>query len=188
MGTSVAESRSSPGSGERIGAYRVEKLLGRGGMGEVFLAWDDRLRRRVAIKRIRRDRTLDPALRQRLLREARAAAGLSHPAIVQIFDLIEDASGDCLVLEYVEGKTLAATLAAGPLETAFALRLAREIASGLAAAHAAGIVHRDLKPENVIVTPAGHAKVLDFGLARMRPGPPTTSSSPSMAPCWAPST
>lgn len=164
----MAESRSSPGGEESIGAYRVEKLLGRGGMGEVFLAWDARLKRRVAIKRIRRDRTLDPALRQRLLREARAAAGLSHPAIVQVYDLVEDTSGDCLVLEYVAGKTLAATLAAGPLETGLAVRLAREIAGGLATAHAAGIVHRDLKPENVIVTPSGHAKVLDFGLARMR--------------------
>jgi len=137
-------------------------------MGEVFLAWDDRLKRRVAVKRIRRDRDLQPALRQRLLREAQAVAGLNHPAIVQVHDLIEDASGDCLVLEYVEGQTLAARLAGGPLEIAQALRLAAEIASGLAAAHAAGIVHRDLKPENVIVTPAGHAKVLDFGLARMR--------------------
>jgi eukaryotic-like serine/threonine-protein kinase len=164
----VAEPESSPGSGERIGAYRIVELLGRGGMGEVFLAWDDRLKRRVAIKRIRRDRDLQPSSRQRLLREARAVAGLSHPAVVQVFDLIEDASGDCLILEYVEGRTLAAALADGPLEILQALRLARESASGLAAAHAAGIVHRDLKPENVIVTPSGHAKVLDFGLARMR--------------------
>jgi eukaryotic-like serine/threonine-protein kinase len=164
----VAEPKPSPESGERIGAYRIVELLGRGGMGEVFLAWDDRLKRRVAIKRIRRDRDLQPSSRQRLLREARAVAGLSHPAVVQVFDLIEDASGDCLVLEYVEGRTLAAALADGPLEILRALRLAREIASGLAAAHAAGIVHRDLKPENVIVTPSGHAKVLDFGLARMR--------------------
>ncbi|PYQ63524.1 MAG: hypothetical protein DMF53_09915, partial [Acidobacteria bacterium] len=137
-------------------------------MGEVFLAWDNRLKRRVAIKRIRHDQGLDAVLRQRLLREARAAAGLSHPAVVQVHDLIEDAAGDCIVLEYVEGRTLAALLAeAGPLEPAAAVRLACEIAGGLAAAHAAGIVHRDLKPENVIVTPAGHAKILDFGLAHM---------------------
>ena len=164
----MPESSAFPGSEERIGAYRIEKLLGRGGMGEVFLAWDDRLRRRVAIKRIRHDRSLEPALRKRLLREARAAAGLNHPAIVQIHDLVEEVSGDCLVLEYVEGKTLAATLKEGSLEMALAMRLGREIAGGLAAAHAAGIVHRDLKPDNVIVTPSGHAKVLDFGLARMR--------------------
>ena len=156
------------GSEERIGAYQILGLLGRGGMGEVFLAWDDRLKRRVAIKRLRRDSDLHPSLRRRLLREARAVASLSHPAIVQVYDLLEDAAGDCLVLEYAEGKTLAATLAAGPLEPALAIRLVREIADGLAAAHAARIVHRDLKPENVIVTPSSHAKVLDFGLARMQ--------------------
>lgn len=154
---------------ERIGAYRVVSLLGRGGMGEVFLAWDDRLKRRVAIKRIRTDKGLSPAMRQRLLREARAVASVSHPSVVQLYDLIESEDGDCLVLEYVEGKTLTAVLSAGgPLEPATAVRLAREIAEGLAAAHAAGIVHRDLKTENVIVTPEGHAKILDFGLAQMR--------------------
>src|SRR4051812_3708353 len=137
-------------------------------MGEVFLAWDSRLRRRVAIKRIRHDHGLNPAMRQRLLREARAVAGLSHPAVVQVYDLIEDATGDCILLEHVEGRTLAATLAeSGRLEPETAVRLAGEIASGLAAAHAAGIVHRDLKAENVIVTPAGRAKILDFGLAQM---------------------
>lgn len=154
---------------ERIGAYQVVSLLGLGGMGEVFLARDDRLRRRVAIKRLRHDKGLTPAMRQRLLREARAVAGISHPSVVQVYDLIEDDGRDCLVLEYVEGKTLTAVLAGGgPLEPALAARLAREIAEGLAAAHAAEIVHRDLKSENVIVTPSGHAKILDFGLARMR--------------------
>ncbi len=155
---------------EHIGSYRVLGRLGRGGMGEVFLAWDDRLRRKVAIKRIRGDSEVSPTLRQRLLREARAAASLSHSAIVQIYDLIADDEGDCIVMEYVEGRTLGARLSEGPLPLETALRLARDIAEGLATAHAAGIVHRDLKADNVIVTPAGHARVLDFGLARRLSG------------------
>ena len=162
----MASSGSSPDSGQRIGAYEVQRLLGRGGMGEVFLAWDARLRRQVAIKRVRSDRGLDTPSRQRLLREARAVAGLSHPAIVHVYDLIEDAgAGDCIVMEYVEGRTLTAEIGGGLLEPARAIRLGHEIAEGLTAAHAAGIVHRDLKSENVIVTVSGHAKILDFGLA-----------------------
>ena len=168
----MTEPGAAAGSGERIGAYEIQGPLGRGGMGEVFLAWDNRLKRRVAIKRIRADQGIESTLRQRLLREARAAAGLSHPAIVQVYDLIEDATGDSIVLEYVEGRTLAAILAgSGPLDPVAAVRLTCEIAGGLAAAHAAGIVHRDLKTDNVIVTPTGHAKILDFGLAQMRVRP-----------------
>jgi len=109
---------------------------------------------------------LTPTLRQRLLREAQAVAGLSHPAIVHVYDLLEGTEDDCIIMEYVQGATLAEALKGGPLAPATALRLAREIASGLDAAHTAGIVHRDLKAENVIVTPAGQAKILDFGLAK----------------------
>ncbi|HVT14891.1 MAG TPA: protein kinase [Thermoanaerobaculia bacterium] len=153
--------------GERIGAYRVERRLGRGGMGEVFLAFDDRLGRLVAIKRIRHDGPLSDVQRQRFRREARAAARLNHPALVQVFDLVEDDGGDTLVLEYVEGRTLAEMVEAqGPLDPALAVRLGREIALGLQAAHAAGFVHRDLKTENVMVTPAGRVKILDFGLVK----------------------
>lgn len=149
---------------ERIGAYRLERPLGQGGMGEVFLARDERLGRRVAIKRVRPGTS--PALRERLRREARAAARLSHPAVVQVYDILEDSAGDAIVLEYAEGCTLRAVLADGLPPPALAVRLAREIAEGLAAAHGAGLVHRDLKAENVVVTPEGHAKILDFGLVK----------------------
>jgi serine/threonine-protein kinase len=150
----------------RIGVYRIESRLGHGGMGEVFLAWDERLERRVAVKRIRPDSGLSAEQRERFRREARLAARLSHPAIVQIYDLVTEGGDDAIVMEYVEGRTLAARLASGRMETAETLRLAQEIAAGLAAAHAAGLIHRDLKAANVIVTPDGRAKILDFGLAR----------------------
>jgi serine/threonine-protein kinase len=135
----------------------------------VFLAWDERLGRRVAVKRILRD-TPRPQDRERLLREARAAARLSHPAVVQVYDLVEDPAGDAIVMEYVEGRTLRALLTEGLPPVGAAVRMAREIVEGLAAAHAAGLVHRDLKAENVVVTREGHAKILDFGIAKVPDG------------------
>lgn len=147
-----------------FGSYIVESRLGMGGMGEVFLARDERLQRKVALKRIREDLEVDPRRLERFRREARAVAGLSHPAIVQVFDVVSTDSGDCLVMEYVEGPSLAELLADGPLDLDQALRLGMEIAQGLAEAHTRGFVHRDLKPENVRLSAAGHAKILDFGL------------------------
>ncbi|HEX4965829.1 MAG TPA: protein kinase [Thermoanaerobaculia bacterium] len=149
----------------RIGPYRVERRLGHGGMGEVFLAHDERLGRRVAIKRVRQGSGADRQS-ERLRREARVAARLSHAAVVHVYELVEDAAGLAIVMEYVEGRTLAALTAEGLPQPALAVRLAREVAEGLAAAHAAGLVHRDLKGENVVVTRDGHAKILDFGLAK----------------------
>jgi serine/threonine-protein kinase len=135
---------------DRIGPYRLIRRLGMGGMGEVFLAYDDRLERPVAIKQVRRESARDPSRRERLLREARAAARLNHPNIVQVYDILEadpgDAeSGDSIVMEYVSGRSVAELLHAGPLPLPTAIGLARQIAGGLAAAHAAGLVHRDLK-------------------------------------------
>ncbi|HSS79384.1 MAG TPA: protein kinase [Thermoanaerobaculia bacterium] len=149
----------------RIGPYRLARRLGQGGMGEVFLAWDERLGRRVALKRIRR---LEPTAqeRERFRREASAAARLCHPAVVQIYDVVEGATGDALVFEYVEGRTLRDLLEEGLPSPTLAVRLAREISEGLAAAHSTGLIHRDLKAENVMVTADGHAKILDFGISK----------------------
>ena len=158
-----------------IGAYRLVAPLGHGGMGEVFLAWDERLKRNVAIKRIRDKRSRDEssrddATRDRFRREARAVAQLNHPAIVQVFDVIEGdgGSGDSIVMEYVEGRSLLRAIAPGDLDLLTVVRLAGEIAAGLGEAHGKGLVHRDLKPENVMLTagPRPRAKILDFGLAR----------------------
>ncbi|HYO14684.1 MAG TPA: protein kinase, partial [Thermoanaerobaculia bacterium] len=155
---------------ERVGPYRLTEPIGRGGMGTVWRAWDERLKRQVAIKHIRADTRLT-ALRQRLWREAQAAARLNHPAIVHIYDLVEDPAGDWIVMELVEGKTLRDLVEEqGPLPFARAIRLGLDIAAGLAEAHSRGVLHRDLKASNVMVTPSGQAKILDFGLAKQLPG------------------
>jgi serine/threonine-protein kinase len=155
---------------EKIGPYRIEGRLGAGGMGEVYRAWDERLERWVALKTVRAEAAGSAGARERFRREARSAAALSHAAIVQIYDILEWEDGDAIVMELVDGESLARRLARGRLGVREAVRLGREIAEGLAAAHAKGLIHRDLKPENVMVTPAGHAKILDFGLARRLDG------------------
>jgi serine/threonine protein kinase/Tfp pilus assembly protein PilF len=151
---------------EKIGPYRVYERLGVGGMGEVFKAYDDRLDRWVAIKRIRPDREDAEDNRERFKREARATARLNHPAIVHLYGIFQEGDSDCIVMEYVEGRTLDSILAEGPLDPLRVASLGHEIASGLAEAHANGILHRDLKAENIIITPRGRSKILDFGLAK----------------------
>lgn len=149
-----------------IGPYQVLKRLGAGGMGEVFLAYDERLDRQVAIKRIRSDAVSTPERRERFRREARMAAKLNHPAIVQIYDVLSEGDGSFIVMEHVEGTNLRSLLDDGPLPVAEVATLARDVAEGLAEAHRHGIVHRDLKSENVLVTPEGRAKIADFGIAK----------------------
>lgn len=149
---------------EQIGPYRLEARLGAGGMGEVWRAWDKRLKRRVALKRVQGDH--DAMARERFRREAEAGARLSHAAIVQVYDILEDRSGDWLVMELVEGGTLRHRLAQGPLSLREILLWGREVAEGLAEAHRHGILHRDLKAGNVMLTASGHAKISDFGLAK----------------------
>ena len=151
--------------GASIAGYEVLKLAGRGGMGEVYRARDTRLGRVVALKLLPDRFASDPRRLARLEREARLLAALNHPRIASIHGIAEEGDLRALVLEWVEGQTLAERLAAGPLPRAEVLRIAMQIAEALEAAHQNGIVHRDLKPSNVVLTGAG-VKVLDFGLAR----------------------
>jgi TOMM system kinase/cyclase fusion protein len=150
----------------KIGSYRIERKLGSGGMGVVYRAFDEVLLRPLAIKQLLANRA-DPAAVRRFRREAQAAARLSHPAIVHIYEIVETAEGDWLVMELVEGETLARKMSDASLSLAELVRLGREIAEGLAEAHRHRVIHRDLKASNVMVTASGHAKILDFGLAKI---------------------
>ena len=166
--------------GRRIGVYQLQGLLGAGGMGEVYRARDTELGRDVAIKILPRLFTSDPDRLARFEREARVLASLNHPHIGAIYGL-EDADGiRALVLELVEGETLADRITRGPIPVQDTLGIARQMADALDAAHERGIVHRDLKPANIKITPDGVVKVLDFGLAKAtagdRPGPDLTQS------------
>src|SRR5687767_67587 len=156
--------------GQRIGVYEIRSLLGAGGMGEVFRACDTKLGRDVAIKVLPAEFTSDPDRLARFEREARLLATLNHPHIGAIHGF-EDASGiQALVLELVEGETLADRLSRGPIAIREELLIAGQIAEALEAAHDRGIVHRDLKPANIKITPDGNVKVLDFGLAKLHAG------------------
>ncbi len=153
--------------GKRVGKYRIEELLGIGGMGEVFRAWDRERQVQVALKRLPPEAAVDDALRRRFRREAEAAAKLDHPAIVHFVELLEADAGCWLVMEYVEGTSLADLIEYhGALTPERVLVLARQIVEGLQAAHEKEIIHRDLKTENVLVDHAGRARILDFGLAK----------------------
>ena len=153
--------------GGRLGGYEVLGLLGAGGMGEVYSARDTRLDRDVALKVLPDDLAQDPERRRRFEREARALAALSHPGIAVLHGLEEAEGVLYLVMELVEGPTLAERLKAGPLRLSEALGLAQQTADALEAAHEGGILHRDLKPQNIKVTPEGRVKLLDFGLAKV---------------------
>ncbi|MBY0495353.1 MAG: tetratricopeptide repeat protein [Cyanobacteria bacterium] len=167
--------------GTSVGPYRILSHLGSGGMGEVWLAEDTRLRRRVALKMVRAAADADPASRERLMREARAAAALNHQHIATVHDVLEEQGEVVIVFEYVEGETLHARIARERIPVAEAIDLASQIAKALAAAHAQGIIHRDLKPANVIIGVDRHVKVLDFGIARML-AVGTTQTTPAASP------
>jgi serine/threonine-protein kinase len=157
------------GDPARIGHFRVVSRLGHGGMGIVYRAEDEKLRRTVALKVLPREFAEDPERRRRFLREARSAAALTHPNIATVYEVGEDDGRIYIAMELVEGESLRARIARGPLAADEALRLAHGMARGLARAHARGVVHRDLKPENVVVDRDGDPKILDFGLAKIEP-------------------
>ena len=161
-----------PEPGDLVGPYRFVSALGKGAMGEVWRARDERLDRYVALKILPADLAGDVERRARMLREARAAAAIRHPNVVTLFDIVAHHGDDILVMELVEGRTLAETLRKdGPPTLATALAWIEGIADALAAAHGRGILHRDIKAANVMVTAEGGVKVLDFGLAKVRDEP-----------------
>ncbi len=167
--------------GTKLGPYQIESLLGAGGMGEVYRARDTRLNRTVALKILTQGLSDKPEVRQRFEREARAVSSLSHPHICVLYDIGNQDGIEYLVMEYLEGESLAARIAKGSLTTSELLRYASQIADALDKAHRQGIVHRDLKPANVMLTKTG-AKLLDFGLAKdekILQGDP--DSSPTMS-------
>jgi serine/threonine protein kinase/sugar lactone lactonase YvrE len=167
-------------TGQVLGHYQLVEKLGEGGMGEVYKARDTRLNRFVAIKVLRREITADERRKQRLVQEAHAVSSLNHPNIVVIHDFASEGGIDYIVMEYVAGKTLDALIPRQGMRLADALRVAAQIADGLASAHAAGIVHRDLKPSNIIVGDDGRAKLLDFGLAKHTEGASSSGSAPTL--------
>ena len=147
--------------------FRLEGLLAKGGMGMVYRGYDTRLHRPVAVKLLSSELTADPDRKQRLLQEARAAARISHPAIAQIHYVDEEEGVTFIVMEFVEGKTVRDLIDRQELDLLGVVDLGLQVAEGLAKADAQGVIHRDIKPANVMLTPDGHAKILDFGLAKL---------------------
>jgi serine/threonine protein kinase len=161
----AAEASAVLAPGTRAGAYEIQELLGRGGMGEVYKAHDIRLKRPVAIKVLGRSSGLCGES-SRFLEEARAASALSHPNIVHVYQLESHEGEDLIVMEFLAGQTVAAMLRDRRFSPGQVLEYARQIASALAASHSAGIVHRDIKPANIIADESGQLKLVDFGLAK----------------------
>src|SRR5215471_17582391 len=166
-------------TGTRLGPYEILAPLGAGGMGEVYRARDTRLDREVAVKILPVSFANDPDRLLRFEQEARATSALNHPNILTVYDIGTQEGLPFIVAELLEGEELRQQLSEGPLPTRKAIDYAQQIATGLAAAHSKGIVHRDLKPENIFITTEGRVKILDFGLAKLRPqqsGPVEQSS------------
>ncbi len=156
--------------GSTISHYKITEKLGEGGMGVVYKAEDTKLKRSVALKFPAPHLLQDEEARKRFEREATAAAGLSHPNICTVHEISDEGGQTFLAMEFIEGESLDAKIERGPLSLKEALGFARQVAAGLAAAHAKGVVHRDIKPGNLLVTPEGGVKILDFGLALLTEG------------------
>src|SRR5215470_17746984 len=168
--------------GSQLGSHEITALLGKGGMGEVYRARDLKLKREVAIKILPEEFLRDADRVARFQREAQVLAALNHPNIAQIYGLEDSTAHTCIVMELVEGETLADRLRRGAIPVEEAFQIARQICEALEAAHEKGIVHRDLKPANIKRTPDGKVKVLDFGLAKafQEDHQPTLSNSPTL--------
>lgn len=169
LGLQILSNDAPAGSlvGRTIGQYKIERLLGRGGMGEVYLAEDGTLGRRVALKFLRNKFVDDDWMKSQLVKEARAVAVLEHPNICAVYGIEEADGHHFIVMQLVEGKTLDSAIHDEPFEINRVLDLAEQIAGALSSAHAHGIIHRDIKPQNIVVTASGQVKVLDFGLAKV---------------------
>ncbi|MFC2159054.1 protein kinase, partial [Acidobacteriota bacterium] len=153
--------------GKTLKHYQVEELLGKGGMGEVYRALDTKLKRPVAIKVLREELTSDEERRKRFLQEARAAAAVVHPAIAQVYDVDEVDDLTFIVMEFVQGETVSQLIVKKELDLLGSIEIALQVSEGLSQAHKSNIIHRDIKSDNIMVTRTGHAKVLDFGLAKL---------------------
>src|SRR5437763_1866817 len=165
-------------AGTRLGRYEIRSKIGEGGMGEVYLAQDTKLDRKVALKILPSELAANQDRMRRFTQEAKAAAALNHPNIAHIYEIGEDDGVNFIAMEFVDGQTLAELLHGGA-ELHKVLRYLQYVAEGLAKAHSAGIVHRDLKPDNIMVTRDGHVKILDFGLAKLVAPPIQADTGPS---------
>src|SRR6266513_2229981 len=163
----VTNDRACALVGKVISHYRIESLIGVGGMGEVYLARDERLGRKAALKLLPDSLTTDETQLSRFKNEARTASSLNHPNILTVYEIGAEGNRQFIATEFIEGITLRASLADGRMNPRAALEIAMQVASALAAAHEAGVVHRDIKPENIMLRPDGYVKVLDFGIAKL---------------------